>query len=81
MYVRKRLKVQKITGADSLDLALKGTVQRKVTGVESVRYPSIDIFKLSGWPFSFFHFKGTPSREEHKTVHSVFTTIESDSTG
>ena len=31
-------------------------------------YQSIDILKLSGCPFFFFHFKGTPSREEHKTV-------------
>jgi len=44
-------------------------------------YQSIDIFNLSGGPFSSFHFKGTPSREEHKTVHSVFITIESASTG
>ena len=44
-------------------------------------YKSKDNFKLPGWPFSFFHFKGTPSREEHKTVLSILTTIESASTG
>ena len=36
---------------------------------------------MPGRPFSFFNFKGTPSREEHKTVPSVFTTVESASTG
>ena len=41
---------------------LKGTVQQQVTWVESgTRYQLIDIFKLSGRPFSLFHFKGTPS--------------------
>ena len=44
-------------------------------------YQSIDISKLSGRSFSCFHFKGTPSREEHKTVHSIFTTVESALTG
>jgi hypothetical protein len=44
-------------------------------------YQSIDNFKMPGWPFPFFNFKGTPSREEHKTVPSVFTTFESASTG
>ena len=44
-------------------------------------YQSIDNFKLPGWPFCFFHFEGTPSQEEHKTVLSVFTTIGSASTG
>ena len=36
---------------------------------------------MPGRPFSFLNFKGTPSREEHKTVPSVFTTFESASTG
>ena len=36
---------------------------------------------MPGWPFFFFNFKGTPSREEHKTVPSVFTTVGSASTG
>jgi len=44
-------------------------------------YQSIDNCKLSGRPFYFFHFKGTPSQAEHKTILSVFTTIESASTG
>jgi len=44
-------------------------------------YQSIDNFNLPGWPLSFYHFKGTQSQEEHKTVHSFFTTIESAWTG
>jgi len=36
---------------------------------------------MPGRPFSFFNFKGTPSLEEHKTILSVFTTVESASTG
>ena len=44
-------------------------------------YQSIDNFILSGRPFSFFHFKGTPSQKEHKTILNIFTTIESASTG
>ena len=28
-----------------------------------------------------FHFKGTTSWEEHNTIHSIYTTIESTSTG
>ena len=36
---------------------------------------------MPGRPFSFFNFKGTPSREEHKTILSIFTTIELASTG
>ena len=43
-------------------------------------YQSIGILKLPGWPFSFFNFKGTPSRVEHKTIRSIFTTIELAST-
>ena len=35
---------------------------------------------MPGRPFSFFNFKGTPSREEHKAILSVFTTVESVST-
>jgi len=44
-------------------------------------YQSIDNFKLPDRPSYFFHCKGTPSREEHKTVLSIFTTFESASTG
>ena len=44
-------------------------------------YQSIDKFKISGRLVSFFHFKGTLSQEEHKTILSIFTTIESALTG
>ena len=43
-------------------------------------YHWIDNFKLPGRQFSFFNFKGAPSREEPKTVHNVFT-VESALTG
>ena len=36
--------------------ALKGTVERQLTGVEGGTYQLIDNFKLPGRPFSFFHF-------------------------
>ena len=59
----------------------KGTVQRQLTGVESDRYQSVENLSCRVGHFSFCHFKGTPSREEHKTLTSVYTTIESASTG
>ena len=54
-----------------VNIRLKGTVHRQLTGVESGRYQLIGILKLPGRPCSFFNFKGTPSREEHKTICSV----------
>jgi len=42
---------------------------------------TIQIIKLYVLLIPFFHFKGKPSRDEHKTSFSIFTTNESASTG
>ena len=43
--------------------------------------PIYRYFKTAWSAMFLFNFKGTPSREEHKTVPSVFTTVGSASTG
>ncbi len=53
---------------------LKGIVQRDLTEVET-RLKRFVLMKLIVAKFDL-NFKGTPSREEHKTGFSVLTTIQ-----
>jgi hypothetical protein len=54
---------------------IKGIVQRDLTGVETRLKRSV-LMNLIVAKSAFLNFKGTPSREEHKTGFSVLTTTE-----
>ena len=76
-YWALKLYVRQIIGV----LRYKDTTFREREKKENGRH-RIRIFLSFAWAGMFlFHFKGTPSREEQKTVLSVFATIESALTG